>query len=329
MGLELLEATRDTDVLVTQEFGIALVIGAIQSNDLRTLIVNPAHLSPTQEFPSAATPPAPTWFPFEAWYNRFSYRLVRRVVWLLLGKSRNNLNQKHLGTPKNTYIEFQSILADAPTLTIVSPRVLQRPTDWPGHFQITGYLFDDDSDWTPPQELTDFLAAGDAPVYIGFGSMSDHKPEASTRMIVEAVQQAGKRAVILSGWARLGASDLPETIYLLKYVPHHWLFPQMATVVHHGGAGTTAAGLRAGVPTIIVPHSGDQPYWGRRVKELGVGTAPIPRKKLTAEKLAAAITEATSSRTMQEKAAALGRLIAAEDGLGKTVATVETLLERF
>lgn len=219
------------------------------------------------------------------------------------------------------------MLAATPALTIVSPHVVARPADWAAHQQITGYLFDDDPAWTPPADLSAFLAAGDPPVYIGFGSMPDSKPQATTRLFVEAVQQAGKRAVILKGWAGMGAADLPDSVHLLNYAPHNWLFPQMATVVHHGGSGTTASGFRAGVPTIIVPHNADQPFWGRRAAELGVGTAPIARGKLTADKLAAAIVEATTNRTMQAKAAALGEQIAPEDGVGAAVKVISDILE--
>jgi UDP:flavonoid glycosyltransferase YjiC (YdhE family) len=218
------------------------------------------------------------------------------------------------------------MLATTPALTTVSRHVVERPADWDAHFQVTGYLFDDDPEWTPRQDLTDFLAAGEAPVYIGFGSMPDSKPQVTTQMLFDAVRQSGKRAVILIGWAGLGAEEVPSNIHLLKYAPHGWLFPKMATVVHHGGAGTTAAGFRAGVSMVIVPHSGDQPYWGRRAKQLGVGADPIPRKKLTADKLAAAIQEATTHHQMRDKAAELSRKIANEDGIGIAVEAVQKFL---
>jgi sterol 3beta-glucosyltransferase len=325
MGLEVLEATRESDVLMTVEFGVSLLFDVLRVNNLKTILINPAPLNPTREFASAL-PPAPNWFPFPEWYNRFSYSFLQRVQWMVLGGARNELATKHLGLPKSKFKDFQKTLAVTPALTTVSKHLVQRPADWDEHFQVTGYLFDDDPEWTPPQALSDFLAAGDAPVYIGFGSMPDSKPEATTRLIIEAVQQSGRRAVILTGWARLGADDVPENIHILKYAPHSWLFPQMAAVAHHGGAGTTAAGFRAGVPTIIVPHNADQPYWGRRARQLGVGTKPIPRGKLTAAKLAAAIDEATSSRAMQDRAAELGAKIAAEDGIGEAVRMVKAFL---
>jgi UDP:flavonoid glycosyltransferase YjiC (YdhE family) len=120
---------------------------------------------------------------------------------------------------------------------------------------------------------------------------------------------------------------MPENIHILKYAPHHWLFPKMAAVVHHGGAGTTAAGFRAGVPTVVVPHNGDQPYWGRRVKQLGVGTDAIPRKKLSVDNLAHAIQTATTDSTMRENARALSEKIRQEDGLAAAVKWVQQFLD--
>lgn len=324
MGLEVMEATRDSDVLITVEFGVSLLLDIVKANNLKPIFVNPAPLNPTRES-NNVLPAKPGWFPFEGWYNRLGYTVLRQSGWRGLAGGRNPL-AKQLGLPNSGYKDFRAVVDGAPALTTVSRHVFQRPSDWGDHWQVTGFLFDDDSEWSPPPELVDFLAAGEAPVYVGFGSMPDSKPEATTRTIIEAVRRTGKRAMILTGWAGLGVDDVPENIHILKYAPHNWLFPQMAAVVHHGGSGTTASGLRAGVPTVVVPHQGDQGFWGRRVKDLGVGTAPIPRKKLTAENLAAAITEATSSVTMQANARALGEKIRAEDGLAEAVKWVERWL---
>ena len=131
---------------------------------------------------------------------------------------------------------------------------------------------------------------------------------------------------MLGDWANFGAIEMPKEVFRLKYAPHHWLFPHMAAVVHHGGAGTAAEALRAELPSVTVPFYLDQPFWGQRLYELGVSTKPIPRSKLTAENLAAAIHEATSNRTMQEKAAELGRKIAAEDGGSEAVTAVKRFI---
>ncbi|MBC7869490.1 MAG: glycosyltransferase family 1 protein [Chitinophagaceae bacterium] len=327
MGLEVLKATRESDVLMTVEFGVSLLFDVLRVNNLKTILINPAPLNPTSEVSFATMPSAPNWFPFSQGYNRFTYSIVQRLQWSVLGGARNELATKHLGLPKSKLRDFQTMLAATPALTTVSKHVFNRPTDWPEHFQVTGYLFDDEPEWTPPQELTDFLEAGEAPIYIGFGSMPDSKPEATTRTLIDAVQQASKRAVILKGWAGLGADNVPENIHILNYAPHSWLFPRMSAVIHHGGAGTTASGFRAGVPTVIIPHNADQPYWGRRVTELGVGAQMIPRKKLTVETLHHAIKTVTEDSRLRENAQILGRKIQQEDGLTEAVKWVEHYLK--
>lgn len=325
VGQDLLEAARGADALLTVEFSLAAFLDVLPP-ELKTVLINAAPLTPTREFISAGAP-SPQLFPFPAFYNRLSYSFVRRMAWMLLSTPRNQLRKQHPGKRKHTFNAYQAALDAAPALTVVSKHVIARPADWADHQQITGYLFDDDPTWAPPPELSDFLAAGDPPVYIGFGSMPDSKPQATTRLFIDAVQQTGKRAVILTGWAGMKADDAPESIHLLKYAPHSWLFPQMAAVVHHGGAGTTAASFRAGVPTIIVPHNADQPFWGRRVQELGVGTAPIPRGRLTAGKLAAAIEEATTNQSLRQKAAELSRKIGAENGTDAAVKMIGAILQ--
>jgi UDP:flavonoid glycosyltransferase YjiC (YdhE family) len=146
-----------------------------------------------------------------------------------------------------------------------------------------------------------------------------------TQVILQALARTQQRAIILSGWGGLHAADLPDTVYMLDSVPYSWLFPRVAAVVHHGGAGTTSAGLRAGVPTIIVPFFADQPFWGQRVADLGVGPAPIPRKQFTADRLAQAIEMTVTDHTMRQRAADLGATIRSEDGIARAVEVINQL----
>jgi UDP:flavonoid glycosyltransferase YjiC (YdhE family) len=191
---------------------------------------------------------------------------------------------------------------------------------------VTGYWFlDPAADWTPPSALVEFLATGPPPVYVGFGSMGNQSPEETADLVVQALLQAGQRGIILSGWSGLRTAEKPDSVFMLDSAPFSWLFPRVAAVVHHGGAGTMAAGLRAGVPSIVVPFFGDQPYWGQRVVELGVGPQPIPRRRLTAERLAKAIQQAVSDQPMRQRATELGARIRAEDGVGRAVAIVEQI----
>jgi sterol 3beta-glucosyltransferase len=206
--------------------------------------------------------------------------------------------------------------------------VSPRPGDWPDTAHITGYWFLDQNDgWQPSVALVDFLKAGEAPVYVGFGSMAGRNPQRMANLVVEALQKAKTRGIIATGWGGLDAGNLPETIFKIDNVPHDWLFPQVSAVVHHGGAGTTAAGLRAGRPSIICPFLVDQPYWGERVYALGAGNKPIPQKKLTAEKLAEAIREVTTSQLIRQNAETVGEKIRQEDGITNAITILESITQ--
>ncbi len=201
-----------------------------------------------------------------------------------------------------------------------SPSVIPKPSDWSEWTYVTGYWFlEPASDWQPPPDLINFLESGEPPVYIGFGSMRSGNPETLTKLILAALERTGQRGIILTGWGALSNTDLPDNVFMIDSIPHNWLFPKMAAVVHHGGSGTTAAGLRAGVPSIIVPFGADQPFWGQKVAELGVGSVPIPQKELTVEKLAAAIETAIGDEKIKQRAAALGQKIRAEDGVERAI----------
>jgi sterol 3beta-glucosyltransferase len=153
--------------------------------------------------------------------------------------------------------------------------------------------------------------------------MAGRDPERLAGLVMEALAQSGQRGVLLTGWGGLQARSLPENVFVLDAAPHGRLFPHMAAVVHHGGAGTTAEGLRAGVPNVILPFVFDQPFWGARVKALGLGPDPIPQKQLTAGRLAGAIRAAVTDRDMRRRAHNIGAAIRAEDGVGEAVKVVE------
>jgi sterol 3beta-glucosyltransferase len=327
MGREITDVIHDGDAVLLNEGVLALVNGALEKPNIRLIHINLQPWVPTGEF-LGMMPPLPAWVPIkEAAYNRLAGGVVRRSQWWAMGKIGNQVRINHLGLPKQTWAKHHAMLTSTPSLLLVSPHVLPHPADWQPHHRITGYLFDDEAGWEAPKDLLDFLANGDKPVYIGLGSMREQKPEETTRLFLDAVKQAGRRAILLSGWAGIGASNPPKDVFLLKYAPHSWLFPRMAAVVHHGGAGTTASGLRAGIPSVVVPRMSDQPFWGRRVYELGVGTMPIYRSRLTADNLAAAIIEATTNRAMQQKVTELGAKIISEDGVNEAVDAIRGFLK--
>jgi hypothetical protein len=210
-----------------------------------------------------------------------------------------------------------------------SPALAPKPKDWGPEINVTGYVFLDlATSYEPPESLSKFLAGGEKPIYIGFGSITIDDPDSFTSLIFEAVQKSGVRALVSKGWGGLGGThDIPENIYMLDNCPHDWLFPHVSAVIHHGGAGTTAMGLKCGIPTMIVHFFGDQPFWGCVVVNAGAGARKtIPWKKLTAQKLADGITECMSVEA-RTAAAKLARSIANEgDGAANAVASFHASL---
>jgi len=277
---------------------------------------------PTAEFPTIGFP---NWN-IGGWYNKLTYAFVGmgfRMYNGTVNKFRQDMLSLHK-FPKSSGLLHMADGQPIPVLHPFSTRVVPRPHDWPDNAYITGYWFLDRlNEWEPSAELEAFLDEGEAPVYVGFGSMAGRNPRRIANIVIEALQQANVRGIIATGWGGLALDELPERIFKIDKVPHDWLFPHVTAVVHHGGAGTTAAGLRAGCPTIICPFFGDQPYWGRFVHALGVGSKPIPQKKMTVEKLASAIREVTTNQTIRQNAEALGKNIRSEDGVANAVAIIE------
>jgi sterol 3beta-glucosyltransferase len=213
-----------------------------------------------------------------------------------------------------------------PMIHAHSASLLPRPADWPSHAQVTGFLrLPSQPDWLPPQALTSFLDGGPPPVYVSFGSMSGRDPRRKAQQVIEGLRLANVRGIIGRGWGGLQPTDLPPTVLAVEDVPHDWLFPRMAGVVHHGGAGTTAAGLLAGRPTLACPFFGDQPFWGRRIHELGLGPAPIPQRSFNASNFASAVGRLVTDPSIAKACAAFGERLRAEEGGTQAVA----LLERF
>ena len=232
-----------------------------------------------------------------------------------------------LGLGELTPDQERRRLRRLPHLLGFSPAVLPRPREWPEPMHVTGYWFLDlASQFTPPPELVDFLAAGPPPVAIGFGSMAARDPKAMTELVIAACQQAGARGILLTGWGGLRQRDLPPDLFQLDAVPHDWLYPRVAGVIHHGGSGTTAAALRAGVPSLAVPFGFDQPLWAERLFRLGAGVEPIPQTELDLERLTAAIRALVGDHRLRRRAAELSEVLAAEDGAGNAVAVVDRYL---
>ncbi len=237
--------------------------------------------------------------------------------------------RRELGLPRTPAhaLRKQRTAANWPVLHGYSPLVAPRPTDWRPGLEVTGYWWPADSGgWTPPDELTNFLSDGPAPVFVGFGSMmtTPARAEQLSDIIRRAAHEAGVRAVVQASWTGLDITD--DTVLTIGEAPHDWLFPRVAAVAHHCGAGTTAAGIRAGIPAIALPAYGDGPFWASRLTALGVAAATIKQRHLAADHLAAAMRTAVSDPQLRDNARRLGAQIAAEDGAARVVSAVESLL---
>ncbi|MFF5207937.1 glycosyltransferase [Streptosporangium sp. NPDC000396] len=244
--------------------------------------------------------------------NRASYALVEGLSWLMLGRMVNRLRRKVFALGPMRGSPFRRARADrVPVLCGVSPSVVARPADWPNYVHLTGF-WSLERAWTPEPELVAFLDAGPPPVYVGFGSMVPADPAGTAETVVAALRLAGVRGV-LQGLPYGGADDM----FVIGDADHQRLFPRMAAVVHHGGAGTTGSGLRAGVPGVVCPFFSDQPFWGARVALLGAGPAPLPVRRVTVEALAERVALAVRDRGIRAAAARLGELLRAEDGVGR------------
>lgn len=319
------EASKGADLIVpgSLAYYAAYVVNRETGIPWVQTFLQPIH--PTGDFPS---PLLPTYKRYGRLRNYLSHIAAGWGTWALLRSGYNEVLKETLGVKGLPYVGVFSEVErkGIPALYGYSPSFLPKPRNWAKHIHVTGYWFLDQSDhWQPPADLLDFLESGPAPVYVGFGSMPTEDPEATTQMVIDALRKAGQRGILLKGWGAISESGQPtDDMFFIESAPHEWLFTRMAAVVHHGGAGTTGAGLRAGKPSILTPHFADQPWWGMRVYERGVGPRPIPRAELSADNLAAAITEALNGSGMRERAAKLGEQIRAEDGVGTAVRIIES-----
>lgn len=317
------EAARDSDMIVYHPKALAGYHIAEKLNIPGFLAMMLPTYSPTRAFAN----PALGAHNYGGLLNRWSYALFLKTVIAPYRGMINAWRREKLGLPPfqdDMFLHSKPV----PKLYAYSRHIVPIPADWDTSSFVTGYWFlPPSTDWRPPADLLAFLEHGPAPVYIGFGSMPSQDAAHITNIVLDAARLTEQRTILATGWGGLAASEVPDTVFVLESAPHDWLFPRCAAVVHHGGAGTTGAGLRAGKPTVICPFFGDQPFWGKRVFELGVGPRPIPQKKLSVESLAQAIRIAATDEAMRQRAAALGQKVRAEDGVAEAVRVISSYLE--
>ncbi len=264
--------------------------------------------------------------------NLITHKVFEQIMWFATAAPIKQFWKAQFGQPPVAFDcpYRKQVTRRLPTVISCSDHVFPKPVDWPEFVSNTGYWFlDEENGWEASGELLDFLRKGPPPVYVGFGSIGDPGlASQTTELVINALKRSGQRGILMTGWGGMSLlDDLPDDVLILEKAPHAWLFPRMAAVVHHGGAGTTAAGLRAGVPQVIIPSGNDQFAWGRRMFELGVGSEPIPRKKLTAAKLSEAIRYVLTTEVVSASSK-LGLKINAETGADAAARIIEESLEK-
>jgi UDP:flavonoid glycosyltransferase YjiC (YdhE family) len=234
-----------------------------------------------------------------------------------------------LGLRAQTFTENLHGTRTTPHVLGYSPLVVPKPSEWGEGAEVTGYWFlDGATPFRPSRELEEFLSAGEPPVVVGFGSHVGRNPARLTKAVVDALALAGRRGILISGWGGLKSAGLPADIFSAQAIPYDWLLPRSLALVHHGGSGTTAIALRMGSPQVITPFGWDQSFWGHRMAQLGVSPEPVSAKTLTAEQLAAAITQVTTHPVIRRRAAEIGEAIRRERGVENAVAAVERFARR-
>src|SRR5690606_16271628 len=307
-------------VNINTSFGIDIA----EALDIPVIMTAMQPLNPTREFPICAYE-VPDLGPT---FNKLSYIAMNiQQGYYDLPRDRVRKELMGLGARKRGGLFKDSHGNNLPTLYNFSSIVSPRPRDWPQTAVVTGFWFlDSDAGWVPPPDLQRFLDSGPPPVYIGFGSMP-FGADRNTQILREALEQWGGRAIVSRGWGGINVDALPDTVFAVSEAPHDKLFPLCAAVVHHGGAGTTAAGLRAGKPTFTLPQAYDQRYWGRRVRALGCGPAPVRLRAVTPEILSSALRELTTNPTMAANALKIGKALTAEDRLGTAAQFIEATID--
>ncbi len=312
----LVEASRKGDVLLVGgalgPLGYAIADGL--SVPALGLHLQPLH--PTGEFPASILGTRS----LGTVGNRLSGRVVTTSVELVFADALRTVRRRH-GLP--AVGRERGTRTPRPVLHGYSELVVPRPRDWPAELRVAGYWWPHETERRLPEELEDFLAAGPAPVFVGLGSATVPDAERVSREVVGALRAAGLRGVVQQGWAGLAADG--DDVLTIGEVPHSLLFPRTAAVVHHAGAGTTGAVLRAGVPTVPVPVQFDAAFWASRLTALGTAPGAVPLPRLTAGTLGAALRRATRDEAHRVRARELAARLAEEDGVAPVLAALDRL----
>ncbi|CAN7199366.1 glycosyltransferase [Trinickia sp. LjRoot230] len=308
------DASAGCDAVIVSALASFVGLSVAESRRVPAIGASMIPISPTAAFASPFL--RPTMVP--RFLNRVSHRFVNAMLWRAFRTTTNAARATVCGLPKRS-----RVWTEHPILYGISPTLLPRPDDWPDHAQICGQWVGPAAAWTPPASLDAFLAAGEPPIYVGFGSMAGFDTPRFLDALVAAV--GSRRALFYPGWSGIGHGALPSNFHVIGDTPHAWLFPRVSVVIHHGGAGTTHSAVRAGVPSVVVPFAADQFFWAHRLTALGVAGPPIDANKCAPAAFADGIAFALRPAARQ-RAAALAARMATENGTARAVTTIEAIV---
>jgi sterol 3beta-glucosyltransferase len=311
---EVVGATEGREAIIVSGLAAFVGLSVAEYRGIKAIGAGFIPITPTADFPSPFLPPG--WVP--RWFNRGSHRLVNGLLWRAFRKTTNDARAEVCGLPPRKHV-----WTDHPMLYGVSPTLLPRPSDWPDTAYACGQWSVTNSEWMPPAGLEEFLAAGEPPIYIGFGSMAGFDRDRLVQALAAAV--AGRRVLFYPGWSGMDTSGLAKNFFVVGETSHDWLFPRTSLVIHHGGAGTTHSAARAGVPSVVIPFAGDQFFWADRLEKLGIAGDPVIGKRIRSSELARGI-EFAERDEVRARASQLGAQMAAENGLRNAVDAIERLM---
>ncbi len=308
------EGWRDAEAIICTFFG-SVVYSIAEKHKIPCIQTHYFLMDYNDMFPITTAPGLKMGKAWNKVSYKMGYALINTLEWHYLSdwRSEEGMKSKKISMSPDYYINGHKI----PVLYAISPLLVPRAPEWDEHIHMTGFWTDPEPcEYEPEPSLVRFLEEGEKPVYIGFGSMVSSDMGQTLDIVLKAVAASGVRAIIGRGWGggALDAALSNPNVYVADYIPHDWLFSRVSAVVHHGGAGTTAAGVLACKPTLVVPFGGDQPFWGQRIYDLGIGPKPIKRENLTVEKLADALIELTHTPRFNVAVSEIGERMKYENG---------------
>ena len=323
---EIWNACQNADLIIFHP-GMPLGFFLAKEKNKKAILATPFPVVATKDYPSILFYALPK---LGSYYNLLTHFIFDKVFWALAKSSIKEFWKNSIKTRANFDISplKQQIKSGGLVLNGYSELLFSNSKEWTNNIHTTGsWIIETEPNFLPPKNLEDFIKNGEMPIYIGFGSMKDLSTFNKTlAIIIETLGITNQRAIVGLGWTNNNYKEkLPTNIFLVDNVPHTWLFPKMKMVIHHGGAGTTATGLRAGKPTIIIPHNADQPAWGQRVFELGVGSKPIKKSNLSAENLSKAILHSLTP-VIIKNAEQLAQKLKSENGVQKAVEIIDRFI---